>query len=62
MTTITIPKEIDKNQELVAVPKKTFEEFLAWQKKIGSIKTFTPTASEKKPWLELEETLPRASI
>lgn len=48
MTTITIPKKIDKNQELVVIPKKAFEEFLAWQKKIGSIKTFTPTASERK--------------
>lgn len=46
MTTITIPKEIDKNQELVAVPKKAFEEFLAWQEKMGSLRTFKPTQSE----------------
>ncbi|MBI3589063.1 MAG: hypothetical protein HY093_01460 [Candidatus Liptonbacteria bacterium] len=48
MTTITIPKEIDKNKELVAIPRKAYEEFLVWQEKIGSIKTYTPTKAEIK--------------
>ena len=48
MTTITIPREISKDKELVAVPRKNYEEFLIWQKKIGSIKTYTPTKAELK--------------
>ena len=48
MTTITIPKEITKNKKLVAVPSQMYEEFLAWQKKAKSSRTFKPTASEKK--------------
>ena len=48
MTIITIPKEIIKNKDLVAVPKNIYKDFLAWQKKMRSVKTFVPTASEKK--------------
>jgi len=48
MTVITIPKETDKNQELIAVPKKAFEEFLTWQEKIGGARTFKLTKSELK--------------
>lgn len=48
MTTITIPKELIKNQKLIAVPHNLYEEFLNWQRKIKSVKTFKPTASEKK--------------
>ena len=48
MTTITIPKELTKNRDLVAVPRHTFEEFLSWQKKVKAVKTFQATAGEKK--------------
>ena len=48
MTTITIPKELTRSRDLVAVPKQAFEEFSAWQKKTKSTKGFTPTVSEKK--------------
>lgn len=48
MATITIPKGFDVIKELVAVPRTTYEEFLDWQKKIKSVRTFKPTAAEKK--------------
>ncbi len=48
MATITVPKELGKNKDLVAVPRKSYEAFLAWQKKVKSKKTFAPTADEKK--------------
>ena len=48
MSIITVPKELSKSKDLIAVPRKAYEEFLFWQKKIKSIKTFKPTVSEKK--------------
>ncbi len=48
MTTITIPKALTKDANLVAVPRATYEEFLAWQKRVKSRKTFAPTAAERK--------------
>lgn len=48
MPTITIPKELNTHNDLVAVPRRAYEEFLMWQKKMKSIKTFTPTLREKK--------------
>ena len=48
MHTITIPKELAKKGELVVVPRKEYEEFSTWRKFMGSFKTFTPTAAEKK--------------
>jgi hypothetical protein len=46
MTTITIPKGINTGAELVAVPRRNYEEFLVWQKKMKSVKTFKPTAKD----------------
>lgn len=48
MTTITIPKETEKNKDLIAVPRIVYDEFLTWRKTIRAAKTFKPTASEKK--------------
>lgn len=48
MTTITIPKEIAKNKDLIAIPRSIYEDFLDWQKKIKSVKTFTLSAKQKK--------------
>ena len=48
MITITIPKKIIPNQNLIAVPCNLYEEFLAWQEMIKSKKTFKPTPAEKK--------------
>jgi len=43
MPTITIPSSI--KEELIAVPRRKYEEFLMWQK-IKYSKTFQPTKSE----------------
>ena len=47
-STITIPKGLNQNEKLIAVPQTTYEEFLAWQKRIKSVKTFKPNAAEKR--------------
>lgn len=46
MPTITIPKELNANKDLVAVPRHAYEQFLAWQKKTKSVRTFKPTRGE----------------
>lgn len=48
MSTITVPKELSRINDLIAVPRKTYGEFLVWQKKIKSARTFKPTLAEKK--------------
>lgn len=48
MPIITIPKELAKKGGLVVIPRKEYEEFSNWRKLMGSFKTFTPTAAEKK--------------
>ena len=52
MPTITVPKEILKNKDLIAVPRVVYEKFLAWQKswqkKAKTFKTFRPTTTDKK--------------
>lgn len=48
MTTITVPKELSQEKNLIAVPRTTYEEFLVWQKKVKSVKTFKPTVTLKK--------------
>lgn len=48
MTTITIPKELTKSKELVAVPRRLYDEFIEWQEKVKSARTFKPTAAEKR--------------
>lgn len=47
MAVIIIPKELSKNQDLIAVPKSVYDEFLVWQKEIRSVKM---TGSEKREW------------
>lgn len=42
---ITIPKELAKKGELIIVPRAEYEKFLNWRK---SVKTFRPTAAERK--------------
>ena len=48
MTTITIPKKLILDRELIAVPRGLYEQFLAWQEMLKSRKKFKPTAIEKK--------------
>ena len=46
MPTITIPKKITYDGEYAIVPRKTYEEFLEWQRKIKSVRTYKPTKAE----------------
>lgn len=48
MTTVTIPKELVKNKELIAVPRHLYDEFIEWHKFMKSFKTYIPTVAEKK--------------
>lgn len=48
MPIITIPKELNTHKDLIAIPRRAYEEFLIWQKKIKSAKTLTLTLREKK--------------
>lgn len=45
MATITIPKEVAKQGDLVIIPLKEYEELLLEKRKV---KSFKPTAAEKK--------------
>lgn len=46
MPTIMIPKKIIYEGEYTIIPRKTYEEFLEWQKKIKSLRTYQPTKAE----------------
>lgn len=48
MTTISLPFTTNNTKEFVAVPRKAYAEFVAWQRKIKSLRTFEPTAAEKR--------------
>ena len=48
MATITIPKNLIKNDDLVVIPRKEYEEFYQWKKTAKLFKTFTPTATQKR--------------
>lgn len=51
MTTIPIPKKVDKNEDLIAIPRKEYEVFLRLQ----GVKEFTPTPAQKKALLKAEK-------
>lgn len=57
MDVITIPKQLVKKGELVLIPRSDYEEFLDWQK---SVKTFKPTAAEKRALREARKDFSRA--
>ncbi len=48
MTTISIPRSAVKRKELVAVPRYEYEAYIAWLKRIKSIRTFEPSPSDKR--------------
>ncbi|MBI5798363.1 MAG: hypothetical protein HZB10_00320 [Candidatus Yonathbacteria bacterium] len=48
MNTITIPKNLIKNNDLVVITRKEYEEFYQWKEVAKLFKTFTPTVSEKR--------------
>lgn len=47
MTMIIIPRQ-NSSDTLMAVPRSQYMEFLAWQKKVKAVKTFNPTATQKR--------------
>ena len=68
MTTITIPQGITKTKEdLIAVPRKIFEDFLSWQKitkkvtpKVKRCKSFKVPKKHEKFYAELDKELSEA--
>ena len=49
MSTITIPKKLAQGDDLVVLPRKEYEELLGARVSITKpIKTFKPTATEKR--------------
>lgn len=48
MTIITIPKELAGNDNLVAIPKNAYKEFLDWLKHSTPVRTYNPTKSDIK--------------
>jgi len=53
MTTITIPKKVTEQGDLVVLPKKEYEALLEFK----TIEEFVPTISQKKALLKAEENL-----
>ena len=48
MATITIPKKLIKNNDLIIIPRKEYEELVVWREVIKSFKNFTPTFAQKR--------------
>lgn len=61
MPTITIPKELATEKKLVAIPYKTYADFLEWQRKLKSRHEFNPTLREKKALLRARKNLSRGA-
>lgn len=59
MTTITIPKEMAKMNDLIAIPRKRYEEFLELEKTI-SVVNFT--ASDKKALAEARKNKKKGNL
>ena len=57
MPTVTVLKKVKKNDQSVTIPRKEYKDFLDWQKKIKSAKTFKPTAAEKRAIQKARENL-----
>ena len=53
MATITIPKELTQQGDLVVLPKKEYESLIEFK----TVKEFTPTTAQKKSLLKAEENL-----
>jgi len=62
MATVTIPKELQKNKDLIAVPRNVYEEFLAWQRKLKSTRTFKPTIQQKKALVKARKDYARGNF
>lgn len=53
MTVVTIPQKTTKDKELIAVPRKEYEAFVAFRK----FKEFRPTVAQKKALARAEANL-----
>lgn len=53
MNTLTIPKKLAKNDDLVVLPRKEYEELLS----IKKYKEFTPTKAQKQALTRAENNL-----
>ncbi len=47
MSMIMIPKNLIKNDDLVIIPRKEYEEFYQWKEVAKLFKIFVPTTAEK---------------
>lgn len=47
MTTITIPKKVNRKEELIAIPRREYEAYLQFCKSVPSVKM---TRAEKREW------------
>lgn len=61
MPTITIPQELAQEKKLIAIPHKTYEEFLEWRRKLKSRHEFKPTAREKNALLRARKNVARGA-
>jgi len=61
MTTLTIPKELTRERELVAVPLKNYKEFLERQKRIKSRREFNSSTAERKALLRARKNIVRGN-
>lgn len=48
MTTLTIPKQLTKGDELVVIPRREYEVFSEWREAFGPMKEFTYTSAQKR--------------
>lgn len=48
MTTITISKKLIKENDLIILPRKEYEEIYQWKEVAKFFKTFEPTLAHKK--------------
>jgi len=55
MPTITIPKKLIKNDDLVIIPRKEYEEYYQWKEVAKLFKTFTPTTAQKRDFKKARE-------
>ena len=48
MTTLTIPKQLTKGDELVVIPRREYEAFSEWREAFEQMREFTPTVTQKR--------------
>lgn len=55
MATITISKKLIKDDDLIILPRKEYEEFYQWKEVAKLFRTFIPTAAQKRDLLKARE-------